>query len=392
MREDDLRTIAGLLRERNIIDARIAAVIGRPMTAGHLGEWIAASVFDIELENSAASAAFDGRFVSDTLQGYAVNVKWYLKPEGRIDVTESDALDYYLVLAGPAAPATHSRGTSDRGAWNRCICSTLESCSASYESVASRSVLPPVCGLLGDRPEPPASPVPLDRERIVAAAIALADEGGLEAVSVRKVAARLKAGPMRLCGFIATKQELFDLLVDEVYAEILPEWQPGDWREALRVLACRTRQAALRHEWLADLLGGRPAMGPNSLAVAETTLAALDGLADVDTVMRVVETVSAYFTGAIRREIANLRAEHATGPVPAGLAACLRPVPDGNADHGPLPGAEQVRVRRHGRGRRGILHYRPGVGPGRRGRQTHPAAGLTPSPSRRPCPGMRRPS
>ncbi|MGW8763566.1 TetR/AcrR family transcriptional regulator [Streptomyces sp. NPDC055815] len=164
-----------------------------------------------------------------------------------------------------------------------------------------------------DRPEPPIRPVPLDRERIVAAAIALADEDGLEAVSVRKVAARLNAGPMRLYGFISTKQELFDLMVDEVQGEILPEERSGDWREALSVLAHRTRQAALRHEWLADLLGGRPSLGPNGLAVTEATLAALDGLADVDTVMRAVETVSAYSIGAIRREIANLRAERATG-------------------------------------------------------------------------------
>lgn len=164
-----------------------------------------------------------------------------------------------------------------------------------------------------DRPEPPTRPVPLDRERIVAAAIALADEGGLEAVSLRKVGARLDAGPMRLYGYIATKEELFDLMVDEVYGEILPGTQPGEWREALRVLADRTRRAALRHPWLADLLGGRPSLGPNGLAVTEATLAALDGLADVDTVMRAVETVSSYFTGAIRREIANLRAERATG-------------------------------------------------------------------------------
>ncbi|MFF9100773.1 TetR/AcrR family transcriptional regulator [Streptomyces rubrogriseus] len=164
-----------------------------------------------------------------------------------------------------------------------------------------------------DRPEPPHRPVPLDRERIVAAAVALADEGGLTAVSVRKVAARLDAGPMRLYGFISTKDELFDLMVDAVYAEILPEERAGDWREALRVLAHRTRQAALRHPWLADLLGGRPALGPNGLAVAEATLAALDGLADVDTAMRAVETVSSYFTGAVRREIADLRAERATG-------------------------------------------------------------------------------
>ncbi|WP_037820600.1 TetR/AcrR family transcriptional regulator [Streptomyces sp. NRRL B-3229] len=164
-----------------------------------------------------------------------------------------------------------------------------------------------------DRPEPPPRPVPLDRERIVAAAVALADEGGLEAVSLRKVAARLNAGPMRLYGFIATKEELFDLMMDEVQAEILPEERPGDWREALSGLAHRTRRAALRHEWLADLLGGRPSPGPNGLAVTESTLAALDGLADIDTVMRAVETVGSYFTGAIRREIANLRAERATG-------------------------------------------------------------------------------
>ncbi|MFJ9892903.1 TetR/AcrR family transcriptional regulator [Streptomyces sp. NPDC091280] len=173
-----------------------------------------------------------------------------------------------------------------------------------------------------DRPEPPTRPVPLDRERIVAAAVALADEGGLEAVSLRKVAARLNAGPMRLYGFISTKEELFDLMVDEVQAEILPEERqereegqdrPGDWREALRVLSHRTRRAVLRHEWLADLLGGRPSLGPNGLAVTEATLSALDGLADVDTVIRAVETVGAYCTGAIRREIANLRAERATG-------------------------------------------------------------------------------
>ncbi|MEV7390849.1 TetR/AcrR family transcriptional regulator C-terminal domain-containing protein [Streptomyces sp. NPDC091215] len=168
-----------------------------------------------------------------------------------------------------------------------------------------------------DRPEPPTRPVPLDRDRIVAAAVALADEGGLEAVSLRKVGARLNAGPMRLYGYISTKEELFDLMVDVVQREILPEEQPGeqpgDWREALRILAHRTRQAALRHEWLADLLGGRPPLGPNGLAVTEAKLAALDGLADVDTVMRATETVSAYVTGAIRHEIANVRAERTTG-------------------------------------------------------------------------------
>ncbi len=110
VQDEELRTIANLLRERNAIDAKIAAIIGHPTTAGHLGEWIAARIFGIELERSATSAAFDGRFASGALHGRTVNVKWYLKREGPLDVIDSEALDYYLVLTGPAAPATHSRG------------------------------------------------------------------------------------------------------------------------------------------------------------------------------------------------------------------------------------------------------------------------------------------
>ncbi len=64
---------------------------------------------------------------------------------------------------------------------------------------------------------------------------------------------------------------------------------------------------------MADVLVGRPTPGPNGLAVTEAEPAALDGLADLDTVMRAVETVSAYVIGAMRRETANLRAERATG-------------------------------------------------------------------------------
>lgn len=110
MAEEDVHKIASLLRERNGIDEKIAAVIERPMTAGHLGEWIAAQIFDVELETSAVTAAIDGRFRAGPLQGRTVNVKWYLKREGLIDLTESPALDYYLILAGPASAAMSSRG------------------------------------------------------------------------------------------------------------------------------------------------------------------------------------------------------------------------------------------------------------------------------------------
>lgn len=163
-----------------------------------------------------------------------------------------------------------------------------------------------------ERPEPPDRPVPapLSRERIVRVAIQLADADGLDAVSLRKVAAELDVRPMRLYGYIAGKDELLDLMVDAVHAEIRPG---GDgWREVLRSLAEVTRHAVHEHEWLADLLGGRPQLGPHALAGGETVLAALDGI-DVDAVMPMVAAVNAYVVGAVRREIADRRAERATG-------------------------------------------------------------------------------
>jgi hypothetical protein len=107
----NLEQIAHLLSARNEIDASIAAMTGRPMTAGHLGEWIAAQIFDIELEESAAATAFDGHFRSGLHAGKTVNVKWYLKNESLIDLTADARLDFYLVLTGPHAPAASSRGT-----------------------------------------------------------------------------------------------------------------------------------------------------------------------------------------------------------------------------------------------------------------------------------------
>jgi hypothetical protein len=112
MLDDQLAQLAALLSERNKIDAVIAGVIGRPMTSGHLGEWIAARVFDIELDASASATAIDGRFRSGAISGRTVNIKWYLKREGILDITQADVLDYYLVLAGPRSTALSRRGST----------------------------------------------------------------------------------------------------------------------------------------------------------------------------------------------------------------------------------------------------------------------------------------
>ncbi|WP_031466759.1 TetR/AcrR family transcriptional regulator [Sciscionella sediminilitoris] len=170
-----------------------------------------------------------------------------------------------------------------------------------------------------ERPEPAERPAlsALSRDRIVRAAIELADAEGLGAVSFRRIAAALDAGPMRLYGYLSTKEELFDLMVDAVYAEIVPAHTvTSGWRERLSEIAHRTREAALRHDWLVDLLGGRPNIGPNGLAFHEASLAALEeapGFEHVDTMMDAVGAVHGYVLGAVRAEVTERRAERATG-------------------------------------------------------------------------------
>jgi hypothetical protein len=120
MSEGSLARIAALLHERNSIDAELAGLIQRPMTSGHLGEWIAAQIFNIELEASAAAAGIDGRFRSGPLQNRTVNIKWYLKREGLLDTTESAELDFYLVLTGrPQVHRPHA-APPGRGASKPC--------------------------------------------------------------------------------------------------------------------------------------------------------------------------------------------------------------------------------------------------------------------------------
>jgi AcrR family transcriptional regulator len=173
--------------------------------------------------------------------------------------------------------------------------------------------------LLWDRPEPVKRPVPspLTRDRIVRAAVAIADKEGHVGVSLRKVAAKLKAGPMRLYGYTSTKEGLLELMVDAVYGEII-ETKPGrvGWREALRSMARNTRAASKRHPWFVDLLGGRLHLGPNALAYLEASLAAVSGtrgFEDVDDAVQALGTVHAYVVGAIRGEASELRAELQSG-------------------------------------------------------------------------------
>lgn len=98
---NNLEQLAELIRKRNALEREIKALIGRPAAIGHIGEYIAATVFDIALEESATQKGIDGHFTDGPLKDRTVNIKWYARREGLLDITPDGLPDYYLVLTGP---------------------------------------------------------------------------------------------------------------------------------------------------------------------------------------------------------------------------------------------------------------------------------------------------
>ena len=105
-----MERLARLIAQRNALDEDVAGVIGRPALPGHFGEFVAARIFDIELHPSAVVIGSDGHFTAGSLAGKTVQIKYYPKNEGILDVKTEGHADFYLVLTGPRAPATASRG------------------------------------------------------------------------------------------------------------------------------------------------------------------------------------------------------------------------------------------------------------------------------------------
>ncbi|MBB5959502.1 AcrR family transcriptional regulator [Saccharothrix tamanrassetensis] len=114
---------------------------------------------------------------------------------------------------------------------------------------------------------------------IVETAIAVADEGGLEAVTMRGVGQRLNATGMALYRHVANREALIELMIDQVVEEFAyPADRPGHWREALRATARQDWRSYLAHPWMpAATATAKPPMGPNMLAAMEWSLAIFDG-------------------------------------------------------------------------------------------------------------------
>lgn len=117
---------------------------------------------------------------------------------------------------------------------------------------------------------------PLTRERVLAAALELADAGGFESLSMRKVAAALGVEAMSLYNHVANKEDLVDGLVDIVFGEFAaPAPGDADWKGAMRRRAHSMREVLNRHRWAVGLMESRVAPGPENLRFHDATMGCL---------------------------------------------------------------------------------------------------------------------
>jgi AcrR family transcriptional regulator len=115
----------------------------------------------------------------------------------------------------------------------------------------------------------------LNRARVLDTAVTLADEAGIEAVSMRKLAQKLGVVPMALYKHVANKDELLDGIVDVVVSEIAPPDPNLDWKRAIRARILSARAALLRHPWARQVMESKVTPTPVVLDYIESTIAIL---------------------------------------------------------------------------------------------------------------------
>ncbi|MEV5532941.1 TetR/AcrR family transcriptional regulator [Streptomyces prunicolor] len=144
------------------------------------------------------------------------------------------------------------------------------------------------------------------RADIAAAAVRIADGGGLDAVSMRHVAAELGCGTMSLYNYVPRKEDLYELMVDAVSGEH-EEWAPsGDWRADMIRVAHQTRTLMHRHPWLPRLMSPVYGFSPNALRYLEHCLACLDPVeATYGMKMQLVGLLNGVVTMYVTNELAT---------------------------------------------------------------------------------------
>ncbi len=184
------------------------------------------------------------------------------------------------------------------------------------------------------RPEHPSrGPQPTrSRGEIATAAVGIADRDGLDAVSIRRVAASVGLGTMSLYRYMSGKDDLLELMIDEICGEYVLRAPSGEWKADLHDLARQGRSIMHRHPWVPSLVLERRGHGPKVLRVLESFLAVLD-TAGVDpaAMLEIYALINGLVASYAASELAGERERRPTGAVdqrPAGLDSYLVRVVD----------------------------------------------------------------
>jgi AcrR family transcriptional regulator len=155
----------------------------------------------------------------------------------------------------------------------------------------------------------------LSEEKIVRTAIRLADAEGIDALSMRRIAAEMGSGTTSLYRHITNKDELIELMIDAVHGEMpLPDEPGDDWLAELAASARRFRAALLAHPWLAQQASRRPALGPNVIKQSDHALGVAGRVTtDATQAGMVVDAVNTFVLGSVAAELAELEARRNTG-------------------------------------------------------------------------------
>lgn len=154
----------------------------------------------------------------------------------------------------------------------------------------------------------------MSADRIVVRALHIADTEGLEALSMRRVAADLGSGTTSLYRHVANRDELLDLMMDAIQGAEPPAVPTGDWRADLARVAHRLRRVLLRHPWAGTLMTTRPSLGPHHLRQMDNALAAAAQLTpDATLAANVIALLTRYVFGAVAAEVAEREVSRRTG-------------------------------------------------------------------------------
>jgi AcrR family transcriptional regulator len=156
-------------------------------------------------------------------------------------------------------------------------------------------------------PPRPEQRQPLSRDRVLRAAIRVADRGGADVITMRQVAKELGVEAMSLYHHVANKEAILDGVVDMVFSAIeLPPAELDDWRDAIRARACSARTALSQHRWALGLMDSRRDPGPATLRHHDAVLGVLSRAGfTLPMAAHAISIIDSYIGGFVLQE-ANL--------------------------------------------------------------------------------------